>query len=79
MAIDPRMLSVERWTAETTPSLLPLGFVPASVTESSWRQWADSVKRLPSLGSYQIPDPRTFQDWREWGFRLNEVLFYLGL
>lgn len=79
MAVDPRYLTVERWTAETTPSLLQYGFVPSEVTAASWQRWAQAVKRLPVLGGYEVPDPRLYGDWRQWAFRLNEALYMLGL
>ena len=79
MAIDPRYLDVSRWTALTAQYLIPLGFIPKQATDENWRQWADSAKRLPQLGGYQVPDPRLYADWRLWAYRLNEALLSLGI
>lgn len=79
MSIDPRFLTVERWTAQTTPLLLQFGFLPSEATDSTWQRWAASARSLPGFGSLQIPDPRTYTDWREWAFMFNEKIGLLGL
>lgn len=79
MSIDPRFLTIERWTSQTAPLLLQFGFVPSEADSDTWQRWATSARSLPSFGSLQIPDPRTFDDWQAWAFMFNEKIGLLGL
>lgn len=74
---DPRGLTIKRWSALAAASLQQFGNVPNSTTIKDWMGWAQSVRSLPTISALNIPDPRGFEDWRLWAFRLNEGLLLL--
>jgi hypothetical protein len=79
MAIDPRYLEIERWSALTASSLAQYGYVANSTNEQEWRAWAERVRHLPALSAFSVPDPKFYADWRAWAYRLNEALLSLGI
>lgn len=77
--IDPRYMTVEAWTTLTATALLPFGGnVPHYSDEANWRDWALRVRGITALASLGIPDPRGYQDWREWAFGFNSAIWVGG-
>ena len=74
MSIDPRMLSVTDWTDSMTFALSGLARPPRLDNPEYWKEWALTVIQAPRVSRYNPPDPRYFEDWREWAFRFNEAL-----
>jgi hypothetical protein len=78
LVVDPRFMTVERWTSLMAAALLEFGDLPRTATEKDWAQWAQYVRGLPGLAPLGIPDPRLFHDWRSWAFAFNHAIS-LGL
>ena len=74
MNVDPRGLTVQEWTAFSTPSLSRLTHVPVLHAEKDWWRWAMTIIQAPRVSAHSPPDPRYFKDWREWAFRFNQVV-----
>ncbi len=79
MSFDPRVMEFPAWSAMTAPLLQSFGSLPNSGTEAAWQAWASPIAAFPEFGSLQIPDPRAFQDWRDWALILNEKIGFMGL
>lgn len=74
MNIDPRYLDVVEWTDFTAPLLEKYGRLPRLDNPEFWKEWALTLIQKPSIQSCQPPDPRYFDDWREWAFRFNQAV-----
>lgn len=79
MAVDPRGLSFERWTALSAQSLLAGGVVPTYGTEGDWKSWAQAVKGLPQFGAVSLPSPGLYDRWQDWAYRFYETALRAGL
>lgn len=71
LAIDPRFLTVERWTSEMGWNMAPFGTIPAMRLGLDWRQWARSVNALPAVLATQPPSPDDFETWERWAEEFN--------
>lgn len=74
MNIDPRGLGVIEWTAQSTPALSKLAFVPRLLDAAKWKQWALDVIQEPGVAKFCPPTPFTFQNWWEWATRFNQLV-----
>jgi hypothetical protein len=61
---DPRDHTWDSWCALTAEQFAQqqLGIVP----EEHWKDWASGVQGIGFFVNSGVPDPRIFDDWREW-------------
>lgn len=80
MTIDPRMISWDRWSAETQSAYwAQLGTgVPQRTPESDWTVWANAASNLPALAALSPQRPVGFSTWSDWALRFNATLQLLG-
>lgn len=76
LPIDPRFLTVDRWTAETGWNLAPFGTVPALRLGMQWQTWARYVNSLPGISAVTPPSPDVFDTWEAWAAAFNEKVVY---
>lgn len=74
--IDPRGMHLAEWCDAATHTLNKYGPIPVLLAIEDWQQWAFDVLQLPRIAKYAPPDPRRFNDWREWVFRFNQAVPY---
>jgi hypothetical protein len=72
--VDPFYASIEAWADETVGMLYNLSAVPRLDAPGEWIGWATDLIGLPAIAAYNPPDPKTFDDWREWAMRFNEAM-----
>jgi hypothetical protein len=72
--IDPRFLTVQEWTDSMVFSLLDKSDLPRLDAPEAWKEWAMTVLQDARISQMNPPDPRFFDDWREWAFRFNQAL-----
>lgn len=73
--IDPRGVSLFDWTDSMSFPLFDLGARPPRLDdESYWKEWALNVIENATIASKSPPDPRHFEDWREWAYRFNQAV-----
>lgn len=72
--IDQRDMGVQEWTAASTLGLQTFGPIPVLLDDNQWQSWGAAVLGLASLSGVVLPDPYTFDDWREWANNFNAVL-----
>lgn len=73
-AIDPRFMTAQNWTAQTSTVLLPFGFVPKLLSEDDWRSWASYVVNLPAVAALGPPRPEPYADWHSWARQFNQTV-----
>ena len=78
MAVDPRMMEFPHWAALTSASLRQNGALPTVTREDDWRTWAAALRQLPVWSGGDIPDPRGYATWQDWGARVSEAVQRLG-
>jgi hypothetical protein len=67
-------LNVQEWTAATAMDLETFGNIPTLLNPSNWREWAFAVIGLASLSGIVLPNPNSFDEWRDWANNFNAVL-----
>ena len=70
-------MSVEEWTDFMIPLLVGFedsGRLPRLDNPEFWKEWALTLIQKPSIASKNPPDPRYFEDWREWAMRFNQAV-----
>lgn len=72
--IDPRHMEVKDWCDQMVQNLAPLVNAPQLLNPKDWQTWANSVISSPQIRVLHPPDPRLFDDWREWAFRFNQAV-----
>lgn len=72
--IDPRFLTVQEWTDSMTFSLSNESDLPRLDDPKAWKEWAMNVLQDSLVSQMNPPDPRFFDDWREWALRFNQAL-----
>lgn len=73
---DPRGSSYDEWAARAYEELVGDG-CPLPLRPDHWREWANSVIALPSLGRFEpLPWPEMFNDWSEWAARMVEAVTF---
>lgn len=72
--IDPRFMTVQEWTDSMNFPLVDKVKAPRLDDPTAWKDWAYQVIQSPSISKLNPPDPRLFDDWREWAFRFNQAL-----
>lgn len=70
--IDPRAGSLENWTSSLQIDF-PADNVPIFVG-GEWKDWATRLLECPSFADQAIPDPLSFDDWREWASRVFQFM-----
>jgi hypothetical protein len=77
---DPRFLEMPRWAALTSALVASLGPLPYIVADiERFHTWADAFRSMTDLAPYNLPDSRSFGDWRRWAMAANMALFSLGV
>lgn len=74
MNVDPRYMTVIEWTDFMVPLLVKAGRVPRLDNPQFWKEWALTLIQKPTIGQFSPPDPRHFDDWREWAMRFNQAV-----
>jgi hypothetical protein len=73
---DPRYAPYEAWASRVYEELVGDG-CPLPLDAPRWREWANSVIALPSLGRFEpLPWPESFNDWSEWAVRMVEAVTF---
>lgn len=72
--IDPRFCTVQEWTDSMVFPLIDKSKTPRLDNPDAWKEWAMHVIQSGRIARYNPPDPRFFDDWREWAFRFTQVL-----
>lgn len=72
--IDPRYMDVQTWCNHMIQNLAPLVNAPQLLDPNDWKVWANSVVSSPEVRVLHPPDPRGFEDWREWAFFFNQAV-----
>lgn len=73
--IDPRGIEVVEWTNQMALELTGISLPPRLERPEDWQHWALYVIQSPKIAKVQAPDPRTYDDWREWAFRFNQAVY----
>jgi hypothetical protein len=71
--INPYGLNVQEWTDFTALGLYNYGAAPVLLDPDNWREWALTVLGFPAISDINAPDPTSFEDWREWASRFNQL------
>lgn len=79
MAFDPRFMDIESWSALTASVLRKYGQIQGQANEETWHDMADAIRSLPIWGPADIPDPKNFDDWREWAAHVYDAETRIGL
>lgn len=75
MNIDPRIVKdVVEWSDFMTAPLLPLSIFRRLDDPEKWQEWAYHLVQSQKIAAFNPPDPRLFDDWKEWAFRFNQVV-----
>lgn len=74
MNIDPRGLDVIEWCDYMVDELNQFGPVPRLLDPREWRAWGEVVIQFQGLLKYSPPEPRFFDEWREWAERFNQAV-----
>jgi hypothetical protein len=74
--IDPRGLEVVEWCDLVALPLAPFVTPTRLLDPALWKNWAMGIIGSTALAPFNPPDPRTFEDWRDWAFRFNQVVPY---
>lgn len=74
MIIDPRFLGVVEWTDFMVDELTGRSAPPRLDDPEQWKAWALLVVQSPQIAASNPPDPRQFDDWREWAMRFNQAV-----
>lgn len=73
-AIDPRFMTVQEWTDSMIYPLVGKSSPPRLDNPEAWKSWAMHVIQSARVSRMNPPDPRHFDDWREWAFRFNQAI-----
>lgn len=71
--IDPRYCTVQEWTDSMTYPLMDKSKAPRLDNPEAWKAWACHVIQSGKLSGRNPPDPRFYDDWREWAFDFTKV------
>lgn len=74
--IDPRGFEVVEWCNLVALPLSTLVITPRLFDADLWKHWATGLVGSTALAPFNPPDPRPFEDWREWAFRFNQAVPY---
>jgi hypothetical protein len=74
MIIDPRDLEVGDWTDYMGDELSGYVTPPRLDDPEQWKAWALVVVQAPGIAVSNPPDPRAFDDWREWAMRFQQAV-----
>ncbi len=74
LTINPDYLTVQQWADFMVPNLSQYGNLGRLDDETEWAEWGERLMNLPGLSGSIVPDPRAFENWREWVDRLNQNL-----
>lgn len=72
--INPAGMTLRDWTDRMVGILSKYGVRMRLMRDDEWKTWAIYVNRVMSKTKGQLPDPRGYEDWRQWAQRLNGVL-----
>lgn len=72
--VDPRGMNVVDWTDSMTFPLIDSVRPPKLEDPKAWKNWALEVIQAPNIAALNPPDPRFYEDWREWAVRFNETI-----
>ena len=45
---------------------------------AKWQEWAEGVFCCSSRLGQDVPDPRAYDDWKEWAFRMFSTTNFTG-
>ena len=71
--IDPRGLTLQRWTSEVNLTVARLA-APMTLIGTDWKPWAFALMQVPGVAAYCPPDPRGFSDWQDWAERFVQCV-----
>ncbi len=74
MIIDPRHLEIIEWTDYMADELLGISSPPRLDDPEQWKAWALIVVQAPGIAKSNPPDPRHFDDWRDWAMRFQQTV-----
>ena len=74
LTIDPRFMTAQHWTAQTTLLIVSAGSIPKLQNEADWRKWAAQVTALPAIAALGPPRPEPFRSWDAWARQFNLTL-----
>ena len=74
---DPRDLSWDEWCARMAE--LFAGQQLGTVTEDRWQDWASGMQGIGYFVQSGVPDPRGFDDWREWAKSLVGIMSIINI
>jgi hypothetical protein len=78
MIVDPRgMRDVREWADFIMLPLDQFGVTPRRLDNpDNWKDWAFDLMQAARLESFDVADPRGFDDWVDWASRFNQVVPY---
>lgn len=74
MIIDPRHLDLIEWTDYMLDELTGYSTPPRLDDPEQWKAWALIVVQSPAIAVSNPPDPRHFDDWRDWAMRFQQAV-----
>lgn len=72
--IDPRFLTVQDWTDSMVFPIKDKAQIERLNDPNAWKEWAFNLIQYGRISFFDPPDPRFFDDWREWAFRFNQAI-----
>ena len=73
MITQPVMIELRDWADQVVLDLDQYGPLMRLDDEADWQTWGTQFVTISGLSQKNPPDPRAFNDWREWTSRLCGV------
>lgn len=74
MITQPVMIELRDWADQVVLDLDSFGPIRRLGEDGDWQTWGTQFQTISGLSQKNPPDPRYFNDWREWATRLYGVL-----
>jgi hypothetical protein len=68
------MIELRDWADQVILDLDKFGPIRRLEDDGDWQTWGTQFQTISGLSQKNPPDPRFFNDWREWATRLYGVL-----
>lgn len=72
MIVNPVNITLQEWADVLVYDLSYFGLVPR-LESDDWVEWGERVRESIARGQ-ELPETRTFKNWRDWAQRVYEVL-----
>lgn len=71
---DPRFMELQLWADATVFDLENFGPIARLMNPAEWQNWGAGIISINGISQQNPPSPYDYTDWREWAYRLYEML-----